>query len=375
MQYRSLGNTGVEISAIGFGAMRLPTVKVGDKERFDHDKGVELIRRYIELGGNYVDTAPYYCEKESEIIVGKALKGRRDQVYLSTKNPIENASGDDYRRRLETSLEKLDTDYIDFYHMWGISWKTYRESIDVPGGPLDAALKAKEEGLIRHLSFSFHDDAANMLKIIDTGNFETLLCQYNLLDRSNEEGIAHARSKGLGVIVMGPVGGGRLGFPSEVIQGLLPDKKVSNPELAMRFVLANPGVNCALSGMGSMQMVEENCATGSRTDELSPAELEAISVSMEENKRLADLYCTGCNYCMPCPTGVNIPLNFSLMNHHRIYDLTEHAKDQYSQIGKVEWLKGKPASECIECGECESKCPQKIPIISQLKETAETLGA
>lgn len=374
MLYRPLGNTGINISTLGFGAMRLPTVQVSGKDVFDHEAGSKLINRYLDLGGNYVDTAPYYCEKESEIIVGKAIKGRRDQVYLSTKNPVENASGGDFLKRLESSLTKLDTDYIDFYHMWGISWKSFTETIDVPGGPLEAAFKAKEEGLIRHLAFSFHDDAENMLKIIDTGHFETLLCQYNLLDRSNEAGMVHAKKRGMGVIVMGPVGGGRLGFPSKVIQGLLPNKSKSNPELAMRFVLSNKNVDCALSGMGSMAMVEENTKTTSRTDKLSDTELKSISTSLEENKKLADLYCTGCNYCMPCPSGVNIPLNFSLMNHHRVYGLTEHAKSQYKEIGKVDWLKGKNASHCTECGECEPKCPQKIKIIEQLKETVEAIG-
>ena len=158
MHYNELGNTGTSISALGFGAMRLPMKKVNGKEVFDHEESVRIIHRYLELGGNYVDTAPYYCEKESEVIVGKALKGRRSDVYLSTKNPIENASGEDFLKRLESSLTKLDTDYIDFYHMWGISWKTFTDSIDVKNGPLEAAHKAKEQGLIRHLSFSFHDD-------------------------------------------------------------------------------------------------------------------------------------------------------------------------------------------------------------------------
>lgn len=375
MQYRTLGNTGIKISALGFGAMRLPVKSVNNKDQFDHEKSIEIIHQYLDLGGNYLDTAPYYCEKESEVIVGKAIKGRRSDVYLSTKNPIENASGKDFMKRLESSLTKLDTDYIDFYHMWGISWNSYKESIDVKDGPLEAARKALDEGMIRHLSFSFHDDPENLPKLIDTGYFETLLCQYNLLDRSNEEGIAYAVKKGLGVIVMGPIGGGRLGYPSKVIQNLLPNKTVSNPELALRFVLANPGVSCALSGMGSPAMVEENIATSGRTEKLSEEELEKISTSLEENKRLADLYCTGCNYCMPCPHGVNIPLNFSLMNHHRVYSLTEHAMSEYSQIGKVEWLSGKPASACVECGECEPKCPQKIPIIKQLKETHTVLAA
>ena len=374
MQYRKFGNTGIEISALGFGGMRLPTKTVDGNEVYDYDESIKIIRRALDLGVNYVDTAPYYCNKESEIIVGKALKGRRDKVYLSTKNPIENDSGEDYRKRLETSLKKLDTDYIDFYHFWGISWEKYTEKIDVPNGPLSAAYKAKEEGLIKHISFSFHDKAENMIKLIDTGHFETVLCQYNLLDRANEDAIAYAKEKGLGVVIMGPVGGGRLGAPSDVIAQLMEGKSSSTAETAIRFVLSNQNVTCALSGMGSMAMVEENVATASNESQLSSQEVAVINASMEENKKLADLYCTGCNYCMPCPSGVNIPLSFRLMNYHKVYNLTDYAKEQYQQIGKVEWMKGKGADACIECGKCEKKCPQHIPIIKQLKETHKALG-
>jgi hypothetical protein len=375
MQYRTLGITGVNISTLGFGAMRLPTINTAAGERFDHEESIRMIHRYLELGGNYVDTAPYYCGKESEVIVGKALRGRRDQVYLSTKNPVENSSGDDFLRRLETSLINLDTEYIDFYHMWGIGWKAFTDTITGKNGPLEAARKALDQKLIRHLSFSFHDDPENLIKLIDTDVFETVLCQYNLLDRSNEEGIRHAVEKGMGVIIMGPVGGGRLGYPSEVIQGLLKTQRASNPELALRFVLSHPGVDCALSGMSTLAMVEENCATADRAEELTNEELKQITLSLDENKKLADLYCTGCNYCMPCPHEVNIPLNFSLMNHHRVYGLTDHAKTEYGKIGTVEWLKGNPASDCVECGECEPKCPQHIPIIAQLKETHKALSS
>jgi len=236
----------------------------------------------------------------------------------------------------------------------GYQRETYETKIDVKGGPLEAARKAKEEGLIRHISFSFHDKPENLIKLIDTGNFETVLCQYNLLDRSNEKAIAHAKRKGLGVIIMGPVGGGKLGEPSETI------KKLLCAEIALRFVLANPNVDCALSGMSTIEMVEENVRVASNDTPLTKEELEMIRASMEENKRMEDLYCTGCNYCMPCPVGVNIPLNFQLMNYHRVYKITDYARGQYSQIGKVEWYKGKPAHECIECGVCETKCPQKL---------------
>lgn len=374
MLYRELGKTGVKISALGFGAMRLPEIDINGKPEFDVEKSIEMIHRALELGVNYIDTAPGYCNGESEVIVGKALKGWRDRVYLSTKNPIENASGSDWRKRLENSLKKLDTNCIDFYHMWGISLETYEKSINVKDGPLEAAHRAKEEGLIRHISFSFHDKPENLIKLVDTGSFETVLCQYNLLDRSNEKAIEHAKSKGLGVIIMGPVGGGKLGEPSETIRKLLPQKTVSCAEIALRFVLANPNVDCALSGMSSIEMVEENVRIASNDTPLTKEELDMVSASMEENKRMEDLYCTGCNYCMPCPAGVNIPLNFQLMNYHRVYKITDYAKDQYSQIGKVEWYNGKAAEECVECGVCETKCPQKLEIRKQLKETARALS-
>ncbi len=374
MRYNDFGKTGVKISALGFGAMRLPSKNVNGKTIWNVDESVRIIHRAFELGVNYIDSAPYYCDGESEVIVGKALKGWRDKVYLSTKNPIENASGADWRKRLEASLKRLDADSIDFYHMWGINWGAWENNINVKDGPLEAAVRAKEEGLIKHISFSFHDAPENLLKIIDTGAFETMLVQYNLLDRANEPGIARAMEKGLGVVIMGPVGGGRLGAPSPAIKALLPGKVNSSAELALRFVLSNPGVTCALSGMGSMEMVEENVRVASDARPLSADEIKQINESVEENKRLSELYCTGCNYCMPCPAGVNIPLNFQLMNYHRVYKITDYAREQYAMIGTVDWMKGKKASECVECGECEGKCPQKLEIRKQLKETAAALG-
>lgn len=373
MLYREFGNTGVKVSALGFGAMRLPMVEINGKKYVDEEKAIPVIHRAFELGVNYVDTAPYYCESQSEVTVGKALKGWRDKVFLSTKNPIEDASGAHWRERLERSLKKLDVDYIDFYHMWGINWNTYIEKIDVPDGPMEAALKAKEEGLIKHISFSFHDAPENMIKIIDTGYFETVLCQYNLLDRSNEESIAYAHKKGLGVVIMGPVGGGRLGAPSKVIQDMLKGKVKSTAEMALRFVLANPNVSVALSGMSTIEMVEENARVASIPGPLTEEEMKRVQEMLEENKRLSELYCTGCNYCMPCPQGLNIPHIFRLMNYHRVYGLTDYAKAEYAKL-KVEGNNiGKDVTACIECGTCESKCPQHLEIIKQLKETAKAL--
>jgi predicted aldo/keto reductase-like oxidoreductase len=374
MQYRKFGNTDVMLSALGFGAMRLPKKETGNKTGLNYDEGIHIIQRAIELGVNYIDTAPSYCNNESEIVVGRAIHGIRDKIYLSTKNPIEDASGEHYRQRLENSLKKLDTDYIDFYHMWGISLESFQRDIDVKDGPLEQAIRAKEEGLIRHISFSFHDAPENLLKLVDTGVFETVLCQYNLLDRSNEAGIEYAKQKGLGVAIMGPVGGGRLGAPSEMIQKLLPQRNVSSAETALRFVISNTNVTCTLSGMSNMQMVEENVRVASNVSQLGENEVEMIKAALEQNKKLAELYCTGCNYCMPCPNEVNIPYNFKLMNYHKVYKLTEFAKQEYQKIGSNPDIKGKKAEECIECGLCEEKCPQKIKIRDQLKETAAVLG-
>ena len=382
MIYQPFGKTGISLSKLGFGSMRLPMREDGDKKTVDYDLSTPLLQRAFELGVNYVDTAPYYCESDSEVAVGKALKGWRDKVYLSTKNPVEDSSGDHWRRRLETSLKKLDTDHIDFYHMWGINLKEYRDSIDVKDGPLEAAHKALDEGLIRYLSFSFHDDPANMLPILDSGEFTSVLCQYNLLDQANTVGMEHAKELGMGVVIMGPVGGGRLGGPSPVLRSLIQRETCSSAEIALRFVLANPNVNIALSGMENLTQLEENVKVASVEGPLSAEEYARVQDMIKETYRLRDLYCTGCKYCMPCPQGVNIPHVFSLMNYHRVYDLTDYARNQFALLHtpvadrKEDWAKqwGEDPAVCVECAQCESRCPQKLKIIEQLKETRKALG-
>ncbi len=370
MQYKEFGRTGWQVSRLGFGAMRLPMAEDGDGTHVDCDKAVPVIHRAFELGVNYIDTAYGYCEGTSEICVGRALQGWRDKVYLSTKCPMGSVTqASDYRRLLETQLKKLQTDHIDLYHFHGLNKRVYQEK--VIGYNLFAEVaKAREEGLIRFASFSFHDQPEAMREMIDSGQFASVLCQYNLLDRSNEEAIAYAATNGLGVAVMGPVGGGRLGAPSETLTGLAAGAR-STAESALRFVLANPHVNLALSGMSTIAMVEENAATASLAEPLSPAETSAIKDVLERNRALARLYCTGCKYCLPCPNGVNIPQNFELMNYHRIYGLTDVARSRYARlVGRKEH-----AAACLECGQCEPKCPQNIKIMNQLKDVATVLGA
>jgi predicted aldo/keto reductase-like oxidoreductase len=383
MQFVEFGKTGVKVSRLGMGCMRLPSYEKDGKTIFDEEKGIALIHRAMELEVNYFDTAPYYCDKQSEVILGKALKGgRRDKVWVSTKNPIESDSGDDYEKRLELSLKNLQTDHIDFYHFWGISLDQFLTKVLSKDGPFERAKKLKAQGVIKHISFSFHDKDAgnkecdNLKEILKRGEgvLETLLCQYNLQDREKEPGIALAHEMGLWTVIMGPGGGGRLGAPSKVIQDLMPGKVKSSAEMALRFVLTNQNVNIALSGVSTIEQLEENAKIASNASPLSASETSQIESMMKENERLAGLYCTGCKYCMPCPQNINIPEIFTMMNYHRVYKITEFAKKNYSEIGKNPWMNYENASKCVECGICETKCPQSLPIREQLKETHKVLA-
>jgi len=350
--------------------MRLPWKDVGDKRVVDEDMSLQMIHAALDAGVNYVDSAFMYCEGQSEVVVGKALKGRRNEVLLSTKYPVSKDKG--LREVLEIQLGKLDTDHVDFYHFHGIGgWFLTHEKRDEI---VAAAVKAKEEGLVRHISFSFHDKPEEMARIIDLGIFSSVLCQYNLLDRANEDALASAHERGLGTVVMGPVGGGRIsGLPPDVARNAGIEVR-SSAEMALRFVFASPNVDCALSGMSTPEQVAENVATASNAAPLGEGEVAAINAMMEENKRLADLYCTGCNYCTPhCKQEINIPHIFQAMNYYRVYGLKEYAQSQYDAIGGS-WVKGRKADWCQECGECEEHCPQKIEIRRQLKECLEVFG-
>ncbi len=377
MQFREFGQTGMKVSTLGFGAMRLPMTR--GEQHVDEQESIKVMLRALELGVNYLDTAPYYCKRESERAVGKAIKAwiktGGPRPYVSTKNPIEDRTGTRWRYWLDNSLKQLDVDYIDVYHMWSITWREYREKIDVKGGPLHEALKAKDEGLIRHIAFSLHDSTENLFKVIDTDNFETMTVQYNLLNREHEAAIYHAHSKGMGVAIMGPVAGGRLISPAQDVGKMQPVGAMSTPELALRFVLSHPGVSIALSGMNTVQQVEENCATASTASLLTADEREQVQRALDDVAGLAELYCTGCGYCMPCPHGVNIPANFEYLNYFRVYGLKNRARELYGKLGEA----GNPVSrlkaeDCQHCGACDDKCPQNIPIQEWLAEAARALA-
>ncbi len=376
MQYRPFGKTGVNISTLGFGCMRLPEYQLEDGTwAVDQEKTDAMLRRAYDLGVNYFDTALYYCHANSEIAIGKALKPIRDKVYISTKCPLELVKEPvDFRKTLETSLQKLDTPYLDFYHFWGINQKTFDEKI-LPLGLLDEAQKLKEEGLIRHISFSFHDSPEALKHIIDNGpQLESVLLQYNLLDRANEEMIQYAAKKGVGVVVMGPVGGGRLAAPTELSKKL-GGEALNTYELALRFVLGNPGVCCALSGMQTIDMVEKNAAVASLENPMSEEEWRRVGESLENLKKFSELYCTGCAYCQPCPKGINIPRIFQAYTYLNVYGLNDLAKNTWNGYLNDQKNPGVSPSECINCGYCERKCPQHLKVRELLKKVEGVLSA
>ena len=363
MQYTTLGRTGLKVSRLGFGGMRLP-MKSGTE--LDRDLTIPMLRRAYELGVNLYDTAVGYCGGDSQRVIGEAFEGMRDKIVISTKNPhYDKADKAGWWKNLEDSLERLRTDYVDLYNHHGFSYDAYLASAAGEDGLYEDMLKAKEQGLIRHICFSFHAPNDQLMKLVDTGLYDTVILQYNLLYRELEEGIAHATESGMGVLVMGPIGGGRLGYPSERAASLVGQVK-STPELALRFVLSNGNVHVALSGMSTMQQLEENVETVASAGELTEEDHSKITAAIEERKKLSGLYCTGCDYCMPCPAGVAIPTNFEILNLERVYGLTEHARQRYAH------LDGK-AALCMACGKCVEKCPQNLDIPVRLADAVKAL--
>ena len=371
MLYRQLGKTGLMVSQLGFGAMRLPMVGDGAEARVDRALAIPMIHRAFEAGVNYIDSAVGYCNQDSQRVVGEALQGWREKIVVSTKNPNYGEDEQEWWTNLENSLERLQVSAIDIYNHHGLNWNAWTQHVESRLSKWMA--KAKDQGLIKHICCSFHDNGENLIKIVDTGYVESITLQYNLLDRQLEDGIAHAHAQGLGVVVMGPVGGGRLGATSPVLSELVPGiDRV--PKLALRFVLSNPHVTMALSGMSTMQQVEENLAVTAGEATLSAGDQVAIDAHLARLREMAKLYCSGCNYCQPCPHEVKIPLVFDIYNMVRVYGLHAHARERYAQIGTVAWNKGNNAGACTDCGECEGKCPQKLAIRAQLKEAHKALS-
>lgn len=367
------GNTGEKITRLGFGVLRLPSTIRNGKILYDVERSIDVIRYAIDAGINYFDTAPAYCNKLSESILGKAIKGKRDNLYISTKFDTKNG---DLMPQLEKSLKDLGTDHIDFYHFWSMQLDYFLEKGLAKGGPLEQMLELKRQGVIKHIAFSSHDTPENIIAIMKHGKgaFEAMLCQYNFLDRRNEQAIAYAKQNGIAVSLMGPMGGGRLGTPTELMDLLPTGASAASAETALRFVFSNANVDIALSGMNTFEMIDENLKIANNLTPLSQEEIDHIEKVVTEKKKLSDLYCTACNYCMPCPAGINIPEVFKIYNYKQIYGMDEYARRQYSLIGIDEEMDYKNASACIHCKLCEKKCPQKLNIAAEMEKVHNALS-
>ncbi len=339
--------------------MRLPTHPDG---KVNFDLSTPLLRYAIENGINFFDSHHFYHQGQSEEAIGRAIKGiPREKLILQTKiGMYNNYKEKDCRRLLEEALKKLNTDYIDFYFTHSLNLKDYREYNKLF---LKFTGKALKQGLIRHRGFSVHDRPENIREFILSEEYSAMLIQYNLIDRTNEELLHLAHEKGLGVEVMGPVAGGLLAMPNENIFRNSPVKVKTSAELALKFVLANPDIDVAVSGMSTLRQVQENVSTASAPDRLSRQDAKKLAGTFEERKKLLELYCTGCQYCMPCPNKVAIPAIFRFYNLAKVYGFVDRARKGYAGLKPEE-----KASACTECGACEPKCPQKISIRKKLKE-------
>jgi predicted aldo/keto reductase-like oxidoreductase len=377
VQYRQFGKLDWKVSALGFGAMRLPVID-NEQTNVDEPEAIRMIRYAIDHGVNYLDTAYPYHGGNSERIVGKALKdGYRERMKLATKMPVRMVeSADDFDRIFKEQLERLQTDKIDFYLLHGLNGRSWPKARDL--GVLSWAEKKMAAGYFDYLSFSFHDDLDVFKDIVDAYDWTMCQIQYNYMDietQAGREGVEYAANKGLAIVVMEPLRGGKLGQQPEPVMKVWEDapQKRSPAEWALLWVLDQPEISVALSGMSTMEQVVENVAVASRSAPgiLTEEELALYDRVREAYQGLSPIPCTACGYCMPCPNGVDIPRNFQIYNDAVMYNDMRMGRFSY-RGGRIE--EEQRADQCTECSECVDACPQEIPIPEWLKKVHEELG-
>ena len=365
MIYREFGNTGIKVSALGFGCMRLPMTQKDGAEVVDDTLAIPMLEKAVELGINYFDTAWLYCNQDSQRVVGAALQSVRDRVYISTKPPLFLLrKPEDFDGYIVRSLERMGLEYIDFIHFHSLSYKLW-EDIVLPLKLIDRAEQVKSKGLIRHLSFSFHSDEDRMVELIDTGAFSSVLGQYSLIDRRNEKLFAYAKSKGVGTAVMGPLMGGNITDGDKALLALMESRASTAAEMGLRFVWGLPSVDVVLSGMSTMEQLIENVGYANGADSIPAEERQALIDRSEALSKLNDLYCTYCQYCYVCPHGIKPGRIFNLYNRHHVWGLSRSVKWRLAHRGPLD--KWAEPTVCTECGDCAARCPQKIDIPAELK--------
>jgi predicted aldo/keto reductase-like oxidoreductase len=359
MIYKDYGKTGKKVSAIGFGGMRF--------RKEDYEKSLEeaakVAIRANELGVNYFDTAPFYCDDRSEEIMGVAFKNMPNPFYVSTKSSISSEkTADEVRARIEKSLKRLGVEKITFFNMWCILNMEQYRNVMAPGGPYEGALKAKEEGLIEHLTFSTHCNGEEIETIVNEGYFEGVTLGYNATNFAfRQRGIKAAYNKGLGVITMNPLGGGIIPQNPDFYSFLKEDPQDSLVQAALKFNASHKEITITLPGMGSIAEVEENIKAGENFGIMTDEKLAKMSSMLNSS---LDTLCTGCQYCKGCPKNIDIP---KFMDAYNMYVLNGKPQAITDRLKNHWGVDSKRAAECISCGNCEKLCTQHLPIIERLK--------
>ena len=372
MRYRTYGKGGPEVSALGFGAMRLPPRSQRNPwGRPNFSKSTPVILRALDAGVNFFDSHHNYHRGFSEEALGRALaawKGPRP--IIQTKSPFYRDEPMRFFQKLvEEALAKLRVDCIDYLLFHSMRMEAFQQRGRAFFKLTDWAMK---RGYVRHRGFSSHDTPEHVKALIDTGEFSAMLLSYNWLNPTMARTIAYGARKGMGVSVMNPIGGGNLAASVPPVLRLLPGATTA-PEIGLRYVLATPGVCVAVSGMNTFEQVDENVATASRSSYLTPRQRQTMQARLKTIEKARLAVCTACGYCMPCPHGVNIPANFTLLSHLRLLGLRDFAATGFRRLRKHR-DGDRSALACQQCGQCLPKCPNDIPIIDQLAETARLLA-
>jgi len=351
---RRLGRTNFEASVVGFGGIPI--------QRQPREGAVRVVRRAIELGVNFIDTARSYSDSEDKI--GEAIKGMREQLFISTKSHFRTKG--EVKSNIEESLRRLAIDKLDLIFIHGVDSEEELEH-RLKMGVLEAMKEAREAGMVDYIGISGHQNDV-LTRAIKSGEFDAIIATYNLTnDDADRELFPLARELDVGVIVMKPLGGGYLAVPPEAIQFSVADKATSTAEASLRFVLTNPYITTVIPGMGKIQEVEEDVPLGYIPQSML---LEEIKGLQQRAKEIGFTFCQGCGYCLPvCPQGIWIQDVFRLLVFHEQYGMREWAKTLYREQHEA------LVALCDECESCVEVCPAQLDIPAKLKEAAAILGS
>jgi uncharacterized protein len=373
--YRQMGKTGDKVSILGYGCMRFPKKGRG----LDEERASRQLISAIEQGINYFDTAHMYNNGRSESILGKTLaQGYRDKVKIATKmHPLFVHTYQDMENIIDHQLKRLQTDHIDYYLMHSMinaaEWKMLQQL-----GVEQFIEKARQSGKIGRIGFSYHGQIADFKKIVDDYAWDFCQIQYNYMDEHHQagtEGLRYAAAKGLGVVIMEPLRGGHLvGKMPDSIKSIWDKAEIKRTpaEWALRWVWNHPEVSIVLSGMNEESHIAENIRIANEALPLSLSndDLKIIDEVKLTYKKMIKIGCTGCNYCMPCPSGVNIPFCFNTYNSLYLFNEPSYRFIYLGFTGGMEGGKPSYASLCRNCGKCEEKCPQRLPIRQHLEQVS-----